>query len=119
MRGLQSVLRLPNFDGNAGSPLEIAELVENRQDRLRQLSSTVYSLKGVQIMTNTLVKRIILSRERSTTYATGIELTDSSVISAEKEIIVSAGAYRTPQLLQLSGIGGEHELEPQGIFQVV
>jgi len=36
------------------------------------------------------------------------------VISAKKEIIVSAGAYRTPQLLQLSGIGGVHELEPHG-----
>ena len=45
-------------DANNGEPLGIAELVENRRDGLRQLTSTVYPLKGVQVMTNTLVHRI-------------------------------------------------------------
>lgn len=65
-----------------------------------------------------LSKCTILSRERSTTSATWIELTDSSVISAKRGIIVSAGAYQTPQVLQL-GNWEKHELKPHRISQAV
>lgn len=46
--------------------------------------------------------------------ATGIVLADGTEISSQ-EIIVAAGAYRTPQLLMLSGIGPRETLEKHGI----
>ena len=46
-------------DANNGFPQGIAELVENRRDGLRQLTSQVYPLKGVHIMTETMVKRTL------------------------------------------------------------
>ncbi len=46
--------------------------------------------------------------------ATGILLADGTEISSQ-EVIVAAGAYRTPQLLMLSGIGPRETLEKHGI----
>ena len=37
------------------------------------------------------------------------------VVYAEKEIIISAGAFQSPQLLMLSGIGDSDELKEHGI----
>ena len=36
-------------------------------------------------------------------------------LRAEREVIVSAGAYQSPVLLMLSGIGPEDQLAPLGI----
>lgn len=36
-------------------------------------------------------------------------------IAANKEVIVSAGAFQSPQLLMLSGVGSEEKLKPHGI----
>ncbi|KAL8676375.1 MAG: hypothetical protein Q9186_007099 [Xanthomendoza sp. 1 TL-2023] len=40
------------------------------------------------------------------------------MLTARKEIILSAGAFRSPQLLMLSGIGPRQQLEAQGIAVV-
>ncbi|MCJ1436767.1 hypothetical protein MMC27_006149 [Xylographa pallens] len=104
-------------DANNGAPLGIAELVENRRDGLRQLTSTVYPLKGVHVMTNTLVGKILLSHDGQGTIATGVELEDKRrfYVKAAGEVILSAGAYRSPQLLMLSGIGDSEALTQHGI----
>lgn len=43
----------------------------------------------------------------------------SGVVNASKEVIVAAGAFNTPQLLKLSGIGPAAELAEFGIEQLV
>ena len=63
-------------DANNGKPLGIAELVENRRDGLRQLTSTFYPLKGVHVMTDTLLGKILLSNDGQGMIATGVELED-------------------------------------------
>ncbi|GAB1195941.1 hypothetical protein APSETT444_005206 [Aspergillus pseudonomiae] len=109
---------LPGLDGNRGNPQGRAELAEDRRDGLRQLASAAYPLDGVHVMTNTLVRRILITSEDSTPKAIGIE-----TISGEKyygrEIIASAGAYRTPQLLILSGIGPREILSQHDIPVVI
>ncbi|KAG9206757.1 hypothetical protein G6514_000042 [Epicoccum nigrum] len=47
--------------------------------------------------------------------ATGITLEDGSTIVARKEVILSAGSFQTPGLLELSGIGNETLLKRLGI----
>jgi choline dehydrogenase-like flavoprotein len=50
--------------------------------------------------------------------ATGVELSDGSILSG-KEVILCAGALRSPQLLQLSGIGSPTDLSEVGIDPAV
>ncbi len=60
------------------------------------------------------VERIVFEGDR----AVGVDVVRNGVretIRAEREVIVSAGAYQTPVLLMLSGIGLEEELAPFGI----
>ena len=108
-------------DANNGFPQGIAELVENRRDGLRQLTSQVYPLKGVQVMTETMVKRVILNDGPHSKVATGVELADARQLHVKTggEVLLCAGAYRSPQILQLSGIGPKDELAKHNIPQQV
>lgn len=69
---------------------------------------------------NTLAKRILFDDTKS---ATGVMVEVSGVgsgsityiINATKEVIVSSGAFRSPQILMVSGIGPAETLESNGI----
>ncbi|KAI1310326.1 GMC oxidoreductase [Xylaria venustula] len=101
---------LPRADLNAGINLGLGEINENRVKGARQIASFAYPLDGITVQTDTLVQSIVLDGSR----ATGIVLADGTEISSQ-EVIVAAGAYRTPQLLMLSGIGPRETLEKHGI----
>jgi choline dehydrogenase-like flavoprotein len=110
-------------DANAGSPLGLSELVENWRDGKRQIASEVYGiakLPGVTVVTETLVQRVLIKEgQEGKKRATGVEVVGGQIFHAKKEVIVSAGVYRTPQVLMLSGIGPSEELSKHGIAQLV
>ena len=108
-------------DANNGFPQGIAELVENRRNGLRQLTSEVYPLKGAHILTETMVKRILLSDSPHGKIAIGVELADMRqlYIKTGGEVLLCGGSYRSPQVLMLSGIGSKDELTQHDIFQHV
>ncbi|MBS1683032.1 MAG: GMC family oxidoreductase N-terminal domain-containing protein [Bacteroidetes bacterium] len=70
---------------------------------------------NLKIITKALVKRIVIENEK----ATGVEfITDRSstmAARATKEILVCAGAFESPKLLMLSGIGDKTTLIKFGI----
>ncbi|GLA30286.1 hypothetical protein AnigIFM63326_008490 [Aspergillus niger] len=109
-----------NSNINSGSPYGLVEVVENRDHGMRQMSSSVYPL-DVEVMTETLVKRVLVEERDEQKVAIGVVLedTDESQIIARQEVIISAGAYRTPQLMMLSGIGPAEELRAYGIDVVL
>ncbi|KAK4694499.1 hypothetical protein P7C71_g3105, partial [Lecanoromycetidae sp. Uapishka_2] len=106
-------------NANSGSPLGVGDAIECRANRARIISTNVYPLKGVQIYTETLVKRVILEEQNGRQVATGIETSDGRIVKAEREVILSAGALHTPKVLLLSGVGPLKELERHGIPQKV
>lgn len=104
-----------NPDANGGNPIGIAPYTENWHDEVRQPAGKAYGLKGVDVLTNSTVRRIILEGK----IAKGAELTSGRTIMANREVIVSCGSIRTPQVLMLFGIGPADELSRHGIKQLI
>ena len=103
-------------DANGGNPIGVAPYTENWHPKgKRQPAGKAYSLKGVDIVTNSPVRRVVLDGK----VAKGAELVDGRKIMAKREVIISCGSIRTPQLLMLSGIGPAAELSKHGIEQLV
>lgn len=71
------------------------------------------------IITGAHVTRVLLEGAGAGTIATGVEYRTASgevaAVRAAKEVILSAGAIGSPQLLLLSGVGPRHELEAVGV----
>lgn len=102
-------------DVNGGNPIGIAPYTENWRNGKRQPSGRAYGLQGVRVLTNSVVRRILLEGD----VAKGVELNDGRKITATREVILSCGAIRTPQILMLSGIGPAEELSKHGIEQLI
>lgn len=87
----------PNLLREHGSIAGLTEMRENSREGLRQPSQKIYPLNGVKVLTNATVQRIVFSGIT----ATGAVRNDGRKITARKEVIICAGAYRTPQLLHV------------------
>lgn len=58
--------------------------------------------KNLKVYTFTLAKRVLFDGNK---YATGVLVNSTTIVKANKEVILSAGAFQSPQLLMVSGIG--------------
>ena len=69
---------------------------------------------NLTVMTGARVRRILVRNQRATglVYETSA---GSHTVTAAREVILSAGAVQTPQLLELSGIGDSGLLQRHGI----
>jgi choline dehydrogenase len=69
---------------------------------------------NLEIKTGVKVLRVLIANGR----AVGVEFAkgrDTQQVHANREVILSAGAFGTPQLLMLSGLGPEAQLKAHGI----
>lgn len=85
-------------------------------------SDEVAKRPNLTIITDALVEKIVLEKPKDGSdllSATGVQFVDSSgkrqTAQATREVIVSCGAIKTPQLLELSGIGARDLLSKHGI----
>lgn len=86
-----------------------------RESAVTAFINPIKARKNLTILLNTFTNRILIENDR----ATGIEIADKngsiSIVKARKEVILSAGAFASPQLLMLSGIGDAEKLKQHGI----
>jgi choline dehydrogenase len=72
------------------------------------------SRPNLRVETNALTTRVLFERNR----AVGVEYTQNGQLLqafAEREVILAGGAFNSPQILLLSGVGPAEELEPLGL----
>jgi choline dehydrogenase-like flavoprotein len=69
------------------------------------------SRPNLTIQMRAQVRRIVVKND----HATGVEMADGTIITADREVILASGAIGSPRLLQLSGIGPADHLESVGI----
>ena len=94
----------------------------NATNRMRQSAARAYlapirSRQNLQIETSALARRLVIEDRR----AVGVEYETPAgirIARARREVIVSGGAFGSPQLLQLSGVGPAEVLRRAGV-QVV
>lgn len=85
-----------------------------RESTYKAFVMPIRGRKNLTIATYTAVKRVLIEGSRATGVVTeshGQERT----YSASREVILSAGVYGSPQLLQLSGVGPGAALQALGI----
>lgn len=81
--------------------------------------SQIRERSNLTVLTETVVQKISFEGQEPDVVATGIHVQamDGSLrtIKAQKEIILAAGAIQSPQVLEVSGVGGSKLLETLGI----
>lgn len=108
-----------NQDFNASSSEGAGTIQFSVKDGQRHSSAQAFlgpvaSRPNLQVMTGVYVNRVLMDKRE----ATGIEVQQegqATVIRAAREVILSAGAFGSPALLQLSGIGPGAHLQGLGI----
>ena len=109
-----------DFNGETQEGVGMFEVTQKDGERwntARAFIDPVMERPNLDVVTDVTVSRVIVENGR----ATGVELRhkkQTHTVRADEEVIVSAGAFGSPQLLLLSGIGGEDKLAPHGIAQV-
>ncbi|KAL4938338.1 hypothetical protein BDV06DRAFT_215188 [Aspergillus oleicola] len=128
LRGLGYPMKKDPFSGEAVTGGYINAAAIHPVNKTRSYSANAYYLpvKGrtnLRIVTGAQVTRVILkplSDGEGEPTATGVEYTTNSTTQpltakARREVILSAGAYNSPKLLELSGIGSPAVLSQFGI----
>ena len=115
-----SALGIPKNQDYNGSRQEGASLVQSTIKNGKRVSSATAFLKpalkrhNLTAITNARVDKIILEGKN----AVGVQYKKGGKtiqVYGQKEIILSAGTFKSPQLLMLSGIGELSELKNHGI----
>lgn len=110
--------------GRQYAPLTIAYPDEERSSSADYLKAALLSGKeNLKLYSHTLATKVVFDGNLT---AKGVELQTSSYgnsktfrLNATKEVIISAGAFQSPQLLMVSGIGPRAQLEAHGIDVLV
>ena len=109
-------------DGNVANPEGVTPGVSNVKDGLRQSSAVAYldrarARPNLTIIADALVHsmKIIGRRVEEIIYESEGQL---RTVAAD-QVVLTAGVYHSPQILQLSGYGPANELERLGIKPIV
>jgi choline dehydrogenase len=100
--------------GEGFAPPEVTVENGRRASSATQYLHPARHRANLKVLTGAMVTRVVIEKGR----AAGVELAEKSgtrVVRAEREVILCAGAYNSPKLLLLSGIGPADELRALGI----
>lgn len=113
-----------NEDYNGDTQWGAGMLQYTIKNNRRQSAATAFldpikHRRNLTVRTNASVNRIILKQGRAVGVKVASDQGGTEEVFCTKEVIVSAGAIKSPQLLMLSGIGESSQLKGVGIDPVV
>lgn len=120
----------PKHDGRSGqivggyqSPATIDPKTKSRSYAVTaHYTPEIAARKNLTVLTETRVKKITFDTSGPEPVATGVLARANDGTEREikgSEVIVSGGAFMSPQILELSGVGGKDLLEKHGIPVVI
>ncbi|WP_371432520.1 GMC family oxidoreductase [Novosphingobium sp.] len=110
----------PDYDGESNEGCADVQIALRNGERCGSAAAylkPIRSRRNLKVMTRAHVHRILFNGKR----ATGVEFERHGVrqqATVEREVLLCAGAYGSPQILMLSGIGPGGELASHGISPV-
>ena len=109
-----------DFNGAKQEGLGMYEVTQKHGERCstaRAFLDPIAARPNLTVITSAHTEKVIVKHGR----AVGVQYKShkkTQIVTAKQEVIVSAGAFGSPQILLLSGIGAKDKLEPHGISQV-
>jgi choline dehydrogenase-like flavoprotein len=111
-----------NLESLGGNPIGAMYQPSNIRNPDYRRSYSAYNpgypsvgLDNLEIRTSARVAIINLATIDGKLAGRGVTLVDGTIFNASAEVIISAGAFQSPQLLEISGIGGATILTDAGI----
>ncbi|MEA2127220.1 MAG: choline dehydrogenase [Solirubrobacteraceae bacterium] len=109
----------PNADFNGADQLGVGRFQLTQHNGMRWSTADAFLRPALEranltVITDVLAHRVVFDRDR----AIGVEISsdgEPQVLRADREVVLSAGAYGSPQLLLLSGVGPAEDLAALGI----
>lgn len=111
----------PDFNGETQDGFGLYQVTQRDGERWSAARAYVEPIReqgNIDIRTNTLVEKLVVEEGR----VTGVQIRrgrKSETIHARKGVVLSAGAFNSPQILMLSGIGPAKHLKEYGIDVVI
>jgi choline dehydrogenase-like flavoprotein len=107
-----------DFNGERQDGFGLYQVTQRDGERWSASRAYVEPIRGqgnFAIRTNTLVEKLVVEQGRVTGVMVRVGRKRAEMIYARRGVILSAGAFNSPQILMLSGIGPAEHLKAQGI----
>lgn len=106
--------------GCTGRNEGLSEWLENWDNGRRQPAHEAYSLEGIRIMSNSPVSKVLFAERTDASSArrpkaAGVLLQNGHKVEAGRQVLICAGALRSPTILMASGIGSRSLLNERYI----
>ncbi|KAK5637380.1 hypothetical protein RRF57_013092 [Xylaria bambusicola] len=110
------------FTGGYINPMTIDPTSRTRSDAVTAYLEPAKERENLHIITGALAEKLVFDQTGENPKAVGVQVRrggNSMTYNAAKEVILAAGVFGLPKLLELSGIGSRERLEKLGIPIVV
>lgn len=107
-----------SFTGGFNNPITVNAATKQRSYAATAYYSPVRGRSNLHVLTNSVVQKLELHKIQDEVVAKGVSFVHNSknqMVKARKEIILAAGVFQSPKLLELSGIGSAELLQSHHI----
>ncbi|MEE9376322.1 MAG: GMC family oxidoreductase N-terminal domain-containing protein [Rhizobiaceae bacterium] len=111
-----------DFNGKSQEGIGLYQVTQKNGERCSAAAAYIHphmDRPNLVVITNTMVEKIVFIDGRATGVRFKTKGRPTKIFKCTHEVVLAAGAFNTPQLLKLSGIGPEDELRTHGIEVVV